>query len=98
MTAEGSSDGGPVRRAAKQDVPATRLFKVLNPELYMRPNRLIMYGGVAAMAGIAIWLGSAELKHRKGKHAADIMADLHMSAQQPPTYQDRMAELKRRSA
>ncbi|ORX68768.1 hypothetical protein DL89DRAFT_268548 [Linderina pennispora] len=25
--------------APKQDIPATRLFKVLNPELFMKPNR-----------------------------------------------------------
>ncbi|KAJ2555007.1 hypothetical protein EV175_002397 [Coemansia sp. RSA 1933] len=87
--------------APKQDIPATRLFKVLNPELYMKPNRLIMYGGVVAMAGIVLWLGSSELEHRQrqqivqsaSKHEPDLS-----SIQRAPTYQERMAEVKRNNS
>ncbi|KAJ2771699.1 hypothetical protein IWQ57_002090, partial [Coemansia nantahalensis] len=84
--------------AAKQDIPATRLFKVLNPELFMRPNRLVMYGGVAAMAGIVLWLGSAELQNRQEARAAGSPADAAGASAQAPTYQEKMAALKRRSA
>ncbi|KAJ2712397.1 Multidrug resistance-associated protein 4 [Coemansia spiralis] len=93
-----AADSNPAQRAGpKQDIPATRLFKVLNPELFMKPNRLIMYGGVAAMAGIALWLGSAELKHRQEKGAATSTAGAPGALEQPLTYQEKMAELKRRS-
>ncbi|KAJ1857002.1 hypothetical protein LPJ73_002108 [Coemansia sp. RSA 2703] len=82
--------------APKTDIPATRLFKVLNPELFMKPNKLIMYGGVVAMAGIVYWLGSDELRHRQeqsvieGFSATDSKPQRHQQ-----TYQERMAELKR---
>ncbi|KAJ1737421.1 hypothetical protein LPJ72_000480 [Coemansia sp. Benny D160-2] len=85
----------------KHDMPATRLFKVLNPELFMKPNRLIMYGGVVAMAGIVFWLGSSELEHRQNQSiiegASAKESDLP-SPQRASTYQERMAELKRNSS
>ncbi|KAJ2780130.1 hypothetical protein H4R18_003634 [Coemansia javaensis] len=88
--------------ARKQhDVPATRLFKVLNPELHIKPNRMVMYAGAAAMAGVVIWLGSGELRRRRADQAAaattlDRARGLAPAdAQQPQTYQERMAELKR---
>ncbi|KAJ1719333.1 hypothetical protein LPJ53_005885 [Coemansia erecta] len=86
------------QNAPKPDIPATRLFKVLNPELFMKPNRLIMYGGVVAMAGIVYWLGSDELRHRQEQSVVDGFGNAN---EKPPpqqhqqTYQERMAELKR---
>ncbi|KAJ2376457.1 hypothetical protein IW150_001979 [Coemansia sp. RSA 2607] len=82
--------------ASKTDIPATRLFKVLNPELFMKPNKLIMYGGVVAMAGIVYWLGSDELRHRQEQSVVDGFNDGDSKPQQhQQTYQERMAELKR---
>ncbi|ORX65600.1 hypothetical protein DL89DRAFT_325533 [Linderina pennispora] len=82
--------------APKQDIPATRLFKVLNPELFMKPNRWIMGGGVVAMAGIILWLGSGELKHRREQA---LIASTQSSEEKPRTltYQEQMAERKRSS-
>ncbi|KAJ2035645.1 hypothetical protein GGI01_001073 [Coemansia sp. RSA 376] len=87
----------PTGNAPKQDLPGTRLFKVLNPELYMKPNRLIMYGGVVAMAGVILWLGSDELRHRQEQVIAGVVDNSSTSAsgQRAQTYQERMAELKR---
>ncbi|KAI9506645.1 hypothetical protein BX070DRAFT_249499 [Coemansia spiralis] len=84
----------------KPDIPATRLFKVLNPELFMKPNKWIMYGGVVTMVGIMLWLGSSELQHRQDQHIADAVknAPANSSAQRAPTYQERMAELRRSSS
>ncbi|KAJ1803191.1 hypothetical protein LPJ56_007019, partial [Coemansia sp. RSA 2599] len=76
--------------------PATRLFKVLNPELFMKPNRLIMYGGVAAMAGVIYWLGSSELEHRQQQEIVEGAANQPKRREQ--TYQERMSDLKRSSA
>ncbi|KAJ2907839.1 hypothetical protein GGI21_003484, partial [Coemansia aciculifera] len=93
-----SSQGDkPQPHAPKQDLPGTRLFKVLNPELYMKPNRLIMYGGVAAMAGIILWLGTDELRHRQEQVVAGVSSNNTKTGVQPntQTYQERMAELKR---
>ncbi|KAJ1938143.1 hypothetical protein EC988_007678 [Linderina pennispora] len=80
--------------APKQDIPATRLFKVLNPELFMKPNRWIMGGGVVAMAGIILWLGSGELKYRREQA---LIASTQGSEDKPRTltYQEQMAERKR---
>ncbi|KAJ1957948.1 hypothetical protein GGI12_004875 [Dipsacomyces acuminosporus] len=78
--------------APKSEIPATRLFKVLNPELYMKPNRWIMCGGVVAMAGIVLWLGSGELKHRQEQQ---IIKDVSESKPRAQSYQERMAERKR---
>ncbi|KAJ2258136.1 hypothetical protein GGI13_000679 [Coemansia sp. RSA 455] len=86
----------PTGNAPKQDLPGTRLFKVLNPELYMKPNRLIMYGGVVAMAGVILWLGSDELRHRQEQVIAGVdNSSTSASGQRAQTYQERMAELKR---
>ncbi|KAJ2871646.1 hypothetical protein H4R27_006722, partial [Coemansia aciculifera] len=87
----------PTGNAPKKDLPGTRLFKVLNPELYMKPNRLIMYGGAVAMAGVILWLGSDELRHRQEKVIAgvDDNNSTAASGQRAQTYQERMAELKR---
>ncbi|KAJ2487584.1 hypothetical protein IWW37_005181 [Coemansia sp. RSA 2050] len=87
--------------ALKQELPGTRLFKVLNPELYMKPNRLIMYGGVVAMAGIILWLGSDELRHRQNQVIAGVGnsdSAAISGGQRAQTYQERMAELKRESS
>ncbi|KAJ2681741.1 Multidrug resistance-associated protein 4 [Coemansia spiralis] len=89
----------PAGNAPKQDLPGTRLFKVLNPELYMKPNRLIMYGGVAALAGVILWLGSDELRHRQNQALAGVGSNESATtgSQRTQTYQERMAELKRES-
>ncbi|KAJ1901018.1 hypothetical protein LPJ66_001063 [Kickxella alabastrina] len=98
VSANNSSSQGPL---PKQEVPATRLFKILNPELYMKPNRFIMYSGVLAMAGIVYWLGSNEMEHRRHQHIINTANKAEngasASAAQPrhQTYQERMAELKR---
>ncbi|KAJ2459987.1 hypothetical protein GGF42_001121 [Coemansia sp. RSA 2424] len=91
-----AKDDKPQLRTPKQDLPGTRLFKVLNPELYMKPNRLIMYGGVVAMAGIILWLGSDELRHRQEQIITGVNSNsTTASSQRAQTYQERMAELKR---
>ncbi|KAJ2419304.1 hypothetical protein GGF41_004683, partial [Coemansia sp. RSA 2531] len=60
------------------------------------PNRLIMYGGVVAMAGVILWLGSAELRHRQEQVIAGVVDNsTSASGQRAQTYQERMAELKR---
>ncbi|KAJ2811393.1 hypothetical protein FBU31_007787 [Coemansia sp. 'formosensis'] len=87
----------PTGNAPKQDLPGTRLFKVLNPELYMKPNRLIMYGGVVAMAGVMFWLGSDELRHRQEQVITGTDNGMAVS-ERAPTYQERMAELKKRES
>ncbi|KAJ2358319.1 hypothetical protein GGF43_000888 [Coemansia sp. RSA 2618] len=107
MTQENSSDSSAkqqpkqaqnnARQVPKHDLPATRLFKVLNPELFMKPNRLIMYGGAIAVGGIILWLGSGELKHRQSQAVVDVTSDSPESVQRPQTYQERMAEAKRSS-
>ncbi|KAJ2411263.1 hypothetical protein GGF41_006397 [Coemansia sp. RSA 2531] len=63
----------------------------------MKPNRLIMYGGVVAMAGVILWLGSDELRHRQEQVIAGVVDNSSTSAsgQRAQTYQERMAELKR---
>ncbi|KAI8319024.1 hypothetical protein GQ54DRAFT_56356 [Martensiomyces pterosporus] len=83
--------------APKPDVPATRLFKILNPELYMKPNRWVMYGGVLAMAGIVLWLGSGEMRHRQEQRIIQETSNAAESKPRAQTYQERMAELKRSS-
>ncbi|KAJ2726793.1 hypothetical protein GGI07_000304 [Coemansia sp. Benny D115] len=84
-----------------QEIPATRLFKVLNPELYMKPNRAIMYGGALAMVGVVYWLGSKEMEYRRAqeKLASDSQNSSAAVAQpRQPTYQEQMAQMKSRSS
>ncbi|KAJ2158233.1 hypothetical protein GGF46_003910 [Coemansia sp. RSA 552] len=104
MASESRQDSAPKQPPApegktmpKQEIPATRLFKVLNPELYMKPNRWIMYGGVVAMAGIVYWLGSGELAHRQQQAMRGDTTEQSAPAERAPTYQERMSELKRAS-
>ncbi|KAJ2361517.1 hypothetical protein H4S01_005225, partial [Coemansia sp. RSA 2610] len=104
MTAENSPHDGKQpaaqpskpRNVPKEDIPATRLFKVLNPELFMKPNRFIMYGGVVAITGVILWLGTDELKHRQTQAMAGKTND-STPAQRAPTYQERMSQKKRAS-
>ncbi|KAJ2395081.1 hypothetical protein GGI23_004438, partial [Coemansia sp. RSA 2559] len=65
------------------------------------PNKLIMYGGIIAMAGVVFWLGSSELDHRQKQQIVDSAtkdAPNSTSTQRAPTYQERMAEMKRNSS
>ncbi|KAJ2886920.1 hypothetical protein FB639_001478 [Coemansia asiatica] len=94
---QNSSNNGKNPAPAKHEIPATRLFKVLNPELFMKPNRLIMYGGVVAMAGIIYWLGSSELEHRQQQEIVENISS-QPKRRREQTYQERMADLKRSSA
>ncbi|PIA15931.1 hypothetical protein COEREDRAFT_87426 [Coemansia reversa NRRL 1564] len=80
---------------AKHGIPSTRLFKVLNPELYMKPNKWIMYGGLVAITGIVFWLGSGELKHRQEQAIMGSAEADTGSKMRELTYQEKMAELKR---
>lgn len=77
----------------KETIPSSRLFKVLNPELYMKPNRFIMYGGLVALGGVILWLGSRELQYRQQAKPVD-----KPTATEPrTTYQQQMADLKKHS-
>ncbi|KAJ2220745.1 Small integral membrane protein 8 [Coemansia sp. RSA 485] len=93
---QGASNNGSGKPAPKHEIPATRLFKVLNPELFMKPNRFIMYGGVVAMAGIVYWLGSNELQHRQQQDIVETVGS--QPERRTQTYQERMADIKRSSA
>ncbi|KAJ2079623.1 hypothetical protein H4R24_003664 [Coemansia sp. RSA 988] len=99
MTLDKTPGGGShnTRGEPKHGTPATRLFKVLNPELYMKPNKWIMYGGLAVVSGIVFWLGSGELRHHQEQA---IMGNTGAEAgpkTRELTYQEKMAELKRSS-
>ncbi|KAJ1738842.1 hypothetical protein LPJ68_005215 [Coemansia sp. RSA 1086] len=67
----------------------------MNPELYMKPNKWIMYGGAVAMAGIILWIGSGEIQYRRQQALAGASADNASSNQRKQTYQEKLAELKR---
>ncbi|KAJ2455863.1 hypothetical protein EV183_000479 [Coemansia sp. RSA 2336] len=85
----------PPNGSSKPDIPATRLFKIMNPELYMKPNKWIMYGGAVAMAGIILWIGSGEIQYRRQQALLGTSADNASSNQRKQTYQEKLAELKR---
>ncbi|KAJ2496773.1 hypothetical protein GGH96_005608 [Coemansia sp. RSA 1972] len=85
------------KSAPKHDMPSTRLFKVLNPELFIKPNRFIMYGGAIAVASVVLWLGTNELKHRQGQAIVDATNGGTEPTRRPQTYQEKMAEMKRSS-
>ncbi|KAJ1674218.1 hypothetical protein EV182_003725 [Spiromyces aspiralis] len=84
----------------KQQQPrirSTSLFRLLNPELFIRPNKAVMILGGLAFVGVVGWLAKDEVAYRRSRASAASPRELRSGGGVPaetPSYQERLKALQ----
>ncbi|KAJ1968426.1 hypothetical protein H4R35_006430 [Dimargaris xerosporica] len=84
MTAKPTKPAQP----ASKPIDATRLFRVLNPELFLPNNRYVMIFGITAFAAVTTYLAIEEFKVKPETRKPSAVED----GQPEPTYQEKMRQ------
>lgn len=56
---------GRFNRPAEPRIKSTLAFRIINPELFIKPNRFVMGIGLLCIAGCALYLFNMNVKHGK---------------------------------
>ncbi|KAJ1920949.1 hypothetical protein H4219_001002 [Mycoemilia scoparia] len=77
-------------------IKTTRLFKLLNPELFLKPNKAVMAIGTVAFVGVVGWLFKGEMELRKEikYDPSRVRTDSNGLGERTLSYQERLESLK----
>ncbi|KAK2166429.1 hypothetical protein LSH36_39g09066 [Paralvinella palmiformis] len=67
MKVEASSSKSGFREPGWRRLDSTAAFRAVNPELFIKPNKVVMSIGVAAIVGCVAYIGYLNLKTDKTK-------------------------------